>query len=94
MKFDERLFRNIDLNNLLTLLVIYREQGVSKTADLLNVKQPAISNTLAKLRCHFHDPLFIRHAQGVKPTAKATEIIRSLEPAFMEIQKVLLAAKN
>jgi DNA-binding transcriptional LysR family regulator len=94
MEFDPGLFRNIDLNSLLTLLVIYREQGVSKTAELMHVKQPAVSNTLAKLRSHFHDPLFVRHAQGVKPTAKATEIIKGLEPAFMEIQKVLRDAEN
>ncbi|MCI8212676.1 LysR family transcriptional regulator [Pseudomonas sp. S25] len=92
MEFDESLFRNIDLNSLFTLLLIYREQGVSKTAELLHVKQPAVSNTLAKLRCHFHDPLFVRHAHGVKPTAKATEIIQHLEAGFQDIQNALLIA--
>jgi DNA-binding transcriptional LysR family regulator len=92
MEFDPGLFRNIDLNSLFTLLVIYREQGVSKTAELMHVKQPAVSNTLAKLRSHFHDPLFVRHAQGVKPTAKATELIHHLETGFLEIQKALQIA--
>lgn len=94
MEFDEGLFRNIDLNSLLTLLVIYREQGVSKTAELLHVKQPAVSNTLAKLRNHFQDPLFVRHAHGVKPTAKAVELIQHLEPGFLQIQKALLIADH
>lgn len=94
MEFDERLFRTVDLNSLFTLLVIYREQGISKTADVLQVKQPAVSNTLAKLRCHFHDPLFIRHAHGVRPTVKATELIAHLERGFLEIQKALRVAEQ
>jgi DNA-binding transcriptional LysR family regulator len=88
MKLDEALFIAIDLNALFTLLVVYRERGVTRAAERLNVKQPAISNTLAKLRIHFQDPLFIRHSRGLTPTPKANAIIRSLAPALMEIQKV------
>lgn len=88
MKLDEALFITIDLNALFILLVVYRELGVTRAAERLNVKQPAISNTLAKLRIHFQDPLFIRHSRGLKPTPKANEIIRGLEPALMKIQKI------
>ena len=49
MKLDETLFIEIDLNALFILLVVYRELGVTRAAERLNVKQPAISNTLAKL---------------------------------------------
>ncbi|KAF2395088.1 Nodulation protein D 2 [Pseudomonas frederiksbergensis] len=94
MKFDERLFLDIDLNSLLTLLVVYREQGVTKAAGRLEVHQPAVSNTLAKLRCYFCDPLFTRHCRTLLPTPKATEIVKRLEPALLEIQKVLMAAAN
>lgn len=93
MCVDERVFSDIDLNSLLTLLVVYREQCVSKAAERLNVKQPAVSNTLAKLRCQFADPLFIRHSRGVTPTPKAVAIVESLGPAFVQIEKTLSATK-
>lgn len=89
MCVNEQLFSDVDLNSLLTLLVVYREQCVTKAAECLNVKQPAVSNTLAKLRGQFGDPLFIRHCRGVTPTLRAIEIVEHLGPAFMQIQKVL-----
>lgn len=88
MKLDEALFNDIDLNALFILLVVYRELGVTRAAERLNVKQPAISNTLAKLRIQFQDPLFVRHSRGLKPTPMANEIIRGLAPALMKIQKI------
>lgn len=89
MKLDEAVFTEIDLNALFILLVVYRERGVTRAAQRLNVKQPAVSNTLAKLRVHFQDPLFIRHSRGLTPTPKANEIMRGLAPALMKIQEVL-----
>lgn len=91
MKLDEAVFTQIDLNALFILLVVYRERGVTRAAQRLNVKQPAVSNTLAKLRIHFQDPLFIRHSRGLTPTPKANEIMRGLAPALMKIQEVLRA---
>lgn len=89
MKLDEALFTTIDLNALFILLVVYRERGVTRAAERLNVKQPAVSNTLAKLRVHFKDPLFIRRSKELVPTAKANEIVRGLAPALMRIQDVI-----
>lgn len=91
MCIDERVFSDIDLNSLLTLLVVYREQCVSKAAACLHVKQPAVSNTLAKLRNRFDDPLFIRHHRGMTPTEKTVEIVQCLGPAFLQIEKILSA---
>ena len=89
MELDERHFEGIDLNSLLTLLVVYQERGVSKAAVRLNVKQPAVSNTLAKLRYTFADLLFERKARALRPTPFAIELIKRLAPAFMEIQLTL-----
>jgi DNA-binding transcriptional LysR family regulator len=91
MQLHEQLFIDIDLNALFILLVVYRERGVSRAAERLHIKQPAVSNTLAKLRIYFQDPLFIRHSRGLTPTPKACRIMHKLVPALMEIQKVLVA---
>ncbi|WP_122454824.1 LysR family transcriptional regulator [Pseudomonas viridiflava] len=94
MKLDEALFTGIDLNALFILMVVYRERGVTRAAQRLDVKQPAVSNTLAKLRIHFQDPLFVRHSRGLTPTPRANEIMRGLAPALMKIQEVLRAQES
>jgi LysR family transcriptional activator of mexEF-oprN operon len=49
MLFNEDNFADIDLNLIITFLVLFRERSVSRTAERLNVKQPAISGSLARL---------------------------------------------
>ncbi|WP_235811295.1 LysR family transcriptional regulator [Pseudomonas syringae group genomosp. 3] len=89
VKLDEKLLLSIDLNFLLVLSVVYRERGVSRAADCLNVTQPAVSNTLSKLRIYFCDPLFIRQGRGLEPTSTAVQIMERLSPAILEIQSLL-----
>lgn len=86
---DPGVLEDIDLRCLLTFLLVYQEQSVSRAAACLNVTQPAVSNTLARLREYFSDPLFIRHASGVTPTERAQCIAEELGPAFVQIQTTL-----
>lgn len=89
MNINEQNFYGVDLNLLVTFLVLFREQNVSKTAMLLKVGQPAVSGSLARLRFHFDDPLFLRTGRGVRPTSKAIEIAEALMPAMSGIETVL-----
>ncbi|MFJ4145229.1 LysR family transcriptional regulator [Pseudomonas sp. NPDC089734] len=89
MHIDARVLESIDLNSLLTFLLVYQEHSVSRAAECLHVKQPAVSNTLARLREYFADPLFVRHATGVIPTRRAHCIAEELAPAFVQIQTAL-----
>lgn len=91
MRIDECVLRNIDLNSLITFLVVYRERGVSRAAKALHVTQPAVSNALSKLRNRFEDPLFIPHGRSVQPTPKAISIAESLIPAFEQVQYAITA---
>src|SRR5262245_2951768 len=50
----------LDLNLLLALDALLHEQGVTPAARRLHVSQPAISNTLRRLREHFADELLVR----------------------------------
>ena len=50
----------IDLHHLQVLDVLLREHSLTRAARLLNVTQPALSKTLARLRRYFGDPLFVR----------------------------------
>ncbi|MEQ9877021.1 LysR substrate-binding domain-containing protein [Pectobacterium aroidearum] len=85
----ENDFRGVDLNLLVTFLVLYRERSVSVAADKLHLGQPAVSGALARLRTLFDDPLFIRTGQVMRPTARADYLATQLSPAFEQLQSVL-----
>ncbi|MEH2922472.1 LysR substrate-binding domain-containing protein [Samsonia erythrinae] len=85
----ENDFRGVDLNLLVTFLVLHRERSVSVAADKLHLGQPAVSGALARLRSLFDDPLFIRTGQVMRPTARADYLATRLSPAFEHLQAVL-----
>lgn len=89
MSLDENVLRGIDLNLLLTFLVVFRERSVSEAARHLRVTQPAVSGSLVRLRRCFGDPLFLRLDRKMQPTAKAHEIAESLLPAMQQIEAVM-----
>ncbi len=79
--------RNFDLNLLLVLDGVLREGTLSKAAKALNVSQPTISSSLAKLREILQDELFVRSGNRMQPTPRALAL---KEP----IQRVLAAVKG
>jgi DNA-binding transcriptional LysR family regulator len=54
--------------------VLLREHSLTRAARTLNVTQPALSKTLARLRRYFGDPLFVRVALRMEPTPKALQL--------------------
>ena len=63
--------RSIDLNLLLVFDAIYAERSISKAAVRLNLSQPAVSNSLSRLRDALADPLFVREGNGMAPSTRA-----------------------
>jgi DNA-binding transcriptional LysR family regulator len=90
MSNHEDYLRNFDLNLLVVFMVLYRERSVSGAAKILRVGQPAVSNSLGKLRRYFNDPLFLRQGRGVVPTQKANAIATGLMPAVSIIAAVVI----
>lgn len=86
---NEDVFSQIDLNSLLVLIVVYREKSVSKAAICLGVTQPAVSNTLAKLRILFGDSLFKSQSRKLYPTDYSKPILVGLEGALLNVEAVL-----
>lgn len=72
---------NIDLKLLAVVSELNRTRSVSQTANNLNLSQSAVSMSLAKLRRHFNDPLFVRTSAGMEPTPQAAELVRLLQRA-------------
>jgi len=71
----------IDLNLLGYLDVLLRERSVTKAADHLSLSQPALSNSLRRLRTIFDDPLLVRTSDGMTPTRRALEV----QPLIREV---------
>jgi DNA-binding transcriptional LysR family regulator len=65
---------DIDLNQLVLFQHLMVERRVSKVAEKLGLTQPAVSNTLAKLRRQFGDDLFVRTPAGMMPTPFAEQL--------------------
>jgi len=63
-----------DLHHLRVLDVLLREHSLTRAARELDVTQPALSKTLARLRRYFDDPLFVRVALRMEPTPKALQL--------------------
>jgi DNA-binding transcriptional LysR family regulator len=64
----------MNLNLLVAFEALLEERSVSRAASRIGLSQPAMSNALARLREAFGDPLFLRAARGVTPTARAAEL--------------------
>lgn len=82
-------FVGIDLNLIVVFLVLFQECNLTRAARILNVSQPAVSGSLAKLRAALGDELFKRTRYGVTPTERATQIAKALKPAIEAIREVL-----
>jgi DNA-binding transcriptional LysR family regulator len=60
-----------DLNLLVVLDAALEERSATRAAARLNVTQSAVSSALRRLRELFDDPLMLRTAHGLVPTARA-----------------------
>ncbi|MEX1666571.1 LysR substrate-binding domain-containing protein [Zhongshania arctica] len=77
--------RSVDLNLLTIFDAIMSCGQMSKAATQLHMTQPAASHALKRLRQTFNDELFIRTRQGMKPTARATEIAPAIREVLAKI---------
>ncbi|MCW8332346.1 LysR family transcriptional regulator [Vibrio paucivorans] len=74
------LFYSLDLNLLRTFLVLSQELNMRKASQRLFVSQPAISQSLQKLRNHFDDELFVKVPSGLEATHFANELAERITP--------------
>ncbi len=75
----------IDLNLLEYLDVLLRERNVTRAASHLGLSQPAMSNSLRRLRVLFDDQLLVRTSEGMTPTERANE----LQPVIREVLAIV-----
>ena len=73
---------DVDLNLFVAFDAIYTEGNLTRAGEIIGITQPAVSNSLSRLRKLFDDPLFVRTAEGMVPTPVAQNIIGSVRQAL------------
>jgi DNA-binding transcriptional LysR family regulator len=79
----------IDLNLLVYLDVLLREQNVTNAASQLGLSQPALSNGLRRLRTLFDDPLLVRTSEGMIPTERALQLQPVIRDVLAQVDKAV-----
>lgn len=79
-----------DLNLLPVFVALMEERSVTRAANRLGITQPALSNSLNRLRAMLRDPLFIRERYGIKPTQLAEDIAPTIQTALAQLHEVVV----
>jgi DNA-binding transcriptional LysR family regulator len=81
--------QDLDLNLLVMFNQLMIDRRVSRAAENLGLTQPAVSNSLAKLRRLFGDELFLRTSAGMVPTPFAEQLAEPVSYALAMIHSGL-----
>ena len=87
-------FHRLDLNLLVILDHLLQGRSVSETAKLLSLTQPAVSNSLARLRIHFEDELFVQVGRRLEPTPFAATLGVPVQAALEEIERIIMTRSD
>jgi DNA-binding transcriptional LysR family regulator len=81
--------RSIDLNLLLVFDAVFQEKNITKAGTKIGLTQSSVSNALARLRGHLGDELFVRAAEGMRPTPRAIELAEPIRSTLFSLQNIL-----
>ena len=83
-----------DLNLLPIFVALVEERSVTRAAERVGMTQPALSNSLARLRLMFNDQLFIRERYGIQPTSVALELAPVIVEALSRLDETVLGQQE
>ena len=83
---------NIDLNLLRVFDILMAVRSVSRAATRLGMTQSAVSHALARLRDQLGDRLLVRARNGLRPSARYTEIAQSIREGLWRLRDALAPA--
>jgi DNA-binding transcriptional LysR family regulator len=81
----------LDLNLLVALDALLREESVSRAGQKIGLSQPAMSHALAKLRALFTDPLLVRAGGRMQLTLRAQSMRHSVREALERVHEVFVS---
>lgn len=83
-----------DLNQLLVLDAVLRDNSVVRAAQRLQLSPSAMSRALARVRETVGDPILVKAGRTLVPTPRALEIRERVGALIQEAQTVLLPART
>lgn len=81
---------NVDLNLLVPLQALLKHRNVSRAAESLGLSQPAMSNSLRRLRILLEDPLLVRAGQRYELTVRAVTLQERLDTLLGAVAEQIL----
>ncbi|MEI8157255.1 MAG: LysR family transcriptional regulator [Burkholderiales bacterium] len=81
--------RTLDLNLLKVFDVVMAERSLTRAAHLLSITQPAVSNSLRRLRDALGDELLVRKGRALEPTTRAQELWPAVRDVLQRLQNAL-----
>lgn len=79
----------LNLNLLVALDALLSERNVTKAARRVGITQPAMSQTLARLRELFSDPLLVRQGRSMVLTPRAEAMLVPLSDALLSVERAV-----
>lgn len=90
-RIDHFNLKSFDLNLMLSFDALLAERSVTRAAQRLRVRQPAMSHALAQLRLLLGDDILVRVGTVMEPTARALELVQPIRELLLGAQKTLLS---
>ena len=79
----------LNLNALVALDALLSERNVTRAARRVGITQPAMSQSLARLRELFGDPLLVRKGRSMVLTPRAEAMLAPLSDALLSVERAL-----
>ena len=79
----------LNLNALVALDALLNERNVTRAAKRIGITQPAMSQSLARLRELFDDPLLVRRGREMVLTPRAEAMLLPLSDALLSVERAL-----
>ncbi|WP_448002090.1 LysR family transcriptional regulator [Agromyces bauzanensis] len=84
----------MDLNLLRVFVAVYEARSLTVAAERLYVTQPAVSQSLGRLRRELGDPLFRRVGRAMEPTPLADAVFPGFRDAVVGVDRTLDAVRS
>jgi len=86
---DPTRLSGLNLNALVALDALLSERNVTRAAKRIGITQPAMSQSLARLRELFGDPLLVRKGRAMVLTPRAEAMVLPLSEALLSVERAL-----
>ncbi|MCL1123006.1 LysR family transcriptional regulator [Shewanella surugensis] len=83
------MLNKLDLNLLTVFIAVYRHCSITLAAEEMGLTQPGVSGLLKRLQQQVGVELFVRSGRGIVPTTQAKELIRTVEPALIQLNNAI-----